>query len=283
MWCSGNILLSHIHTFSLPATCPTPLPVPHCPLPGIIPWLLLQASPQGGTHPSHFHNTPDIVVPRGSWTDNDLFLHFSPIASAVPNHCGCFTLNHGESSIYPYSPLLPLFSGSEKSQGMLALCISPNRRYLAVSEMVQEKPVITIYELSSIPVRKRKILSNFDFPVQRFTCMAFSPDSKYLLTQTSPPESNLVYWLWEKQKVMAIVRIDSQNNGVYQVPPSITSVVQIRNNSKRCLLLNVFYVPRAVLISEHAFLNLVSQQPYIVCVIIIPILQMKLQEVQITE
>uniref|UniRef100_G1L4N9 Cilia and flagella associated protein 57 n=1 Tax=Ailuropoda melanoleuca TaxID=9646 RepID=G1L4N9_AILME len=107
--------------------------------------------------------------------------------------------------------------GSDKSQGMLALSISPNRRYLAISETVQEKPVITIYELSSIPCRKRKILNNFDFPVQRFISMAFSPDSKYLLTQTSPPESNLVYWLWEKQKVMAIIRTDSQNNAVYQV------------------------------------------------------------------
>ncbi|XP_036858184.2 cilia- and flagella-associated protein 57 isoform X2 [Manis javanica] len=107
--------------------------------------------------------------------------------------------------------------GSEKSQGMLALSISPNRRYLAISEIVQEKPIITIYELSSIPCRKRKILSNFDFPVQRFISMAFSPDSKYLLTQTSPPESNLVYWLWEKQKVMAIFRTDTQNNAVYQV------------------------------------------------------------------
>ncbi|ELK31134.1 WD repeat-containing protein 65 [Myotis davidii] len=107
--------------------------------------------------------------------------------------------------------------GSDKSQAMLALSISPNRRYLAISELVQEKPVITIYELSSIPCRKRKILNNFDFPVQRFTCMAFSPDSKYLLTQTSPPESNLVYWLWEKQKVMAIVKTDTQNNIVSQV------------------------------------------------------------------
>ena len=111
---------------------------------------------------------------------------------------------------------------------MLALSISPNRRYLAMSEIVQEKPAITIYELSSIPCRKRKILNNFDFPVQKFTSMAFSPDSKYLLTQTSPPESNLVYWLWEKQKVMAIVRTDSQNNTVYQVPPSIIiSIMQI--------------------------------------------------------
>ncbi|XP_006886680.1 PREDICTED: WD repeat-containing protein 65 [Elephantulus edwardii] len=108
-------------------------------------------------------------------------------------------------------------SGSEKSQGMLALAISPNRRYLAVSETVQEKPVITIYELSAIPCRKRKILNNFDFPVQKFISMAFSPDSKYLLAQTSTPESNLVYWLWEKQKVMAIVRTDTQNNAVYQV------------------------------------------------------------------
>lgn len=107
--------------------------------------------------------------------------------------------------------------GSDKSQAMLALSISPNRRYLAISEMVQEKPVITIYELSSMPCRKRKILNTFDFPVQKFTGMAFSPDSKYLLTQTSPPESNLVYWLWEKQKVMAIIKTDSQNNTVYQV------------------------------------------------------------------
>nr|KAF6381509.1 cilia and flagella associated protein 57 [Pipistrellus kuhlii] len=107
--------------------------------------------------------------------------------------------------------------GSDKSQAMLALSISPNRRYLAISELVQEKPIITIYELSAIPCRKRKVLSNFDFPVQRFTSMAFSPDSKYLLAQSSPPESNLVYWLWEKQKVMAMIKTDAQNNTVYQV------------------------------------------------------------------
>ncbi|XP_003462565.1 cilia- and flagella-associated protein 57 [Cavia porcellus] len=107
--------------------------------------------------------------------------------------------------------------GSDKSQGMLTLSISPNRRYLAISEVVQEKPTITIYELSCIPCRKRKVLNNFDFSVQKFTSMAFSPDSKYLLTQTSPPESNLIYWLWEKQKVMAIIRADTQNNPIYQV------------------------------------------------------------------
>lgn len=151
-------------------------------------------------------------------------------------------LSHGESTICPHYPPLPLFTGSDKSQGMLALSISPNRRYLAISETVQEKPVITIYELSSIPCRKRKILNNFDFPVQRFISMAFSPDSKYLLTQTSPPESNLVYWLWEKQKVMAIIRTDSQNNAVYQVPPLIISIVQVMKNRK--ILMECFLCAR---------------------------------------
>ncbi|XP_039342461.1 cilia- and flagella-associated protein 57 isoform X2 [Mauremys reevesii] len=107
--------------------------------------------------------------------------------------------------------------GSEKSQGMLALAMSPNRRYLAISEIVQEKPTITIYELSSVPCKKRKVLSVFDFPVQEFVSLAFSPDSKYLVAQTGPPESNLAYWMWEKQRTMAVVKADIQNNPVYQV------------------------------------------------------------------
>ncbi|XP_039179192.1 cilia- and flagella-associated protein 57 isoform X3 [Crotalus tigris] len=107
--------------------------------------------------------------------------------------------------------------GSEKSQGVLALAISPNRRYLAISETLQDKPAITIYELSSVPCKKRKILNTFDFAVQEFISLAFSPDSKYLVAQAGPPESHLAYWMWEKQRTMAIIRVDVQNNPLYQV------------------------------------------------------------------
>nr|XP_016848705.1 PREDICTED: cilia- and flagella-associated protein 57 [Anolis carolinensis] len=107
--------------------------------------------------------------------------------------------------------------GSEKSQGMLALAISPNRRYLAISETLQDKPTITIYELSAVPCKKRKILNSFDFSVQEFISLAFSPDSKYLVAQTGPPDSHLAYWMWEKQRTMAIIKVDAQNNPLYQV------------------------------------------------------------------
>ncbi|KAM5248101.1 cilia- and flagella-associated protein 57 [Ctenodactylus gundi] len=141
-------------------------------------------------------------------TNNVFFFDEQIIIFPAGNHCVKYNVDQKWQKFIP---------GSDKSQGMLTLSISPNRRYLAISEIVQDKPAITIYELSSIPCRKRKVLNNFEFPVQRFTSMAFSPDSKYLLTLTSPPESNLVYWLWEKQKIMAIIRADTQNNPIYQV------------------------------------------------------------------
>ncbi|XP_048207027.1 cilia- and flagella-associated protein 57 isoform X3 [Perognathus longimembris pacificus] len=145
---------------------------------------------------------------RSHVANNVFFFDEQIIIFPSGNHCVKYNVDQKWQKFIP---------GSDKSQGMLALSISPNRRYLAISETVQDKPIITIYELSSIPCRKRKVLSNFDFPAQKFISMSFSPDSKYLLTQSSPPESNLVYWLWEKQKVMAIVRSDIQNNSIYQV------------------------------------------------------------------
>ncbi|XP_044533122.1 cilia- and flagella-associated protein 57 [Gracilinanus agilis] len=145
---------------------------------------------------------------RAHVANNLCFFDEQIIIYPCGNHCVKYNVDQKWQKFIP---------GSEKSQGMLALAISPNRRYLAISETVQDKATITIYELSSVPCRKRKVFSNFDFPVQKFVSMAFSPDSKYLVAQTGAPESNLVYWLWEKQKVMAMIKTDNQGNAVYQV------------------------------------------------------------------
>ncbi|XP_068095524.1 cilia- and flagella-associated protein 57 [Hyperolius riggenbachi] len=107
--------------------------------------------------------------------------------------------------------------GSEKSQGMQALAINPNRRYLAMSEKCPDKPTITIYDLASMPFKKRKVLTAPELLSQEFVSVAFSPDSKYLVAQSGAPEWQIIFWMWEKQKVMATVRADSQNNPIYQV------------------------------------------------------------------
>ncbi|KAK1165059.1 hypothetical protein AOXY_G13492 [Acipenser oxyrinchus oxyrinchus] len=106
--------------------------------------------------------------------------------------------------------------GSEKSHGMLALAISPNRRYLAVSER-GEKGSISVYDLQQEQSKKRKVLTGGELPVQEFLCMAFSPDSKYLIAQAGAPDWTLFYWVWEKQKVMATMKTSSQSNPISQV------------------------------------------------------------------
>lgn len=99
---------------------------------------------------------------------------------------------------------------------MRALAISANRRYLAVSES-GEKASITVFDLQHEQGRKRKVLTAGDTPVQEFVCMAFSPDSKYLIGQSGAPEWMVVFWLWEKHKILATVKTSNSNNPVKQV------------------------------------------------------------------
>ncbi|KAM4587838.1 cilia- and flagella-associated protein 57 isoform 2-T2 [Odontesthes bonariensis] len=107
-------------------------------------------------------------------------------------------------------------SGSERSQGMGALAISANRRYLAASEC-GEKATITVFDLQHEQGRRRKVLTAGDMPVQEFLCMAFSPNSKYLISQTGAPEWILIFWLWEKNKILATVKTTTSTNPVTQV------------------------------------------------------------------
>ncbi|KAL2097767.1 hypothetical protein ACEWY4_006974 [Coilia grayii] len=108
-----------------------------------------------------------------------------------------------------------LIPGSEKSQGMFAMAISTNRRYLAVSERA-EKGTITVYDLQHEQTRRRKVLTGGEVNVQEFVSLAFSPDSKFLIGQSGNPDWTLFYWMWEKQHVLATVKTSSLSNNIYQ-------------------------------------------------------------------
>ena len=96
---------------------------------------------------------------------------------------------------------------------MTALAVSPNKRYAAVAEKKAEKPTITIYDLTTL--RRRKTLTPQDTSSLEIISLAFSPDSKYLVSQLSEPDWVLTYWHWEKGKAMACVKSNGATN--YQV------------------------------------------------------------------
>ncbi|XP_072308119.1 cilia- and flagella-associated protein 57 [Eucyclogobius newberryi] len=144
---------------------------------------------------------------RTSVTNNVCFFDEETIVFPSGNNCVCY------NSVQRCQKFIPV---SDRSTGLRALTISANRRYLAASDS-GERATITVFDLQHEQGRKRKVLTAGDFHVQEFICMAFSPDTKYLIGQTGGSEWVLILWLWEKQKVLATVTTGSSNNPVTSV------------------------------------------------------------------
>lgn len=159
--------------------------------------------------------------------------------------------------------------GTENTEGITAMTVSPNHKYVAVAERAKEgeKATVTIFDLHTLKRRKvrarphrlrrgaaalrtlrcpppplhppptqpfapprpsactppprlsRQVLQAVSADVQsrEFVSLAFSPDSKSLLTHGGAPDWSLVYWLWEKAKVGAVAKTSNpQNNPIYQ-------------------------------------------------------------------
>lgn len=138
--------------------------------------------------------------------DNICYLDEQTIIYPSGSNCILFNIDQKSQRFIP---------GTDKSSGMTAMAVSPNRRYVAIAEK-GEKATITIYDLNTL--RKKKVLSSPEVQSNEFVSLAFSPDSKYLVSQGGRPDWTLLYWTWEKAKVMAVTKSTNQmNSPVYQV------------------------------------------------------------------
>lgn len=127
--------------------------------------------------------------------------------------------------VYPVGTNCVLYNVDQKGQkliqcsvtgvGITAMAVTPNKRYVAIAEK-GEKPLVSVYDVNTY--KKRKTLSYPESQTQEFSSLAFSPDSKYLIAQGGRPDWTLVYWGWEKSKLMATFKTSpQQSNAVHQV------------------------------------------------------------------
>jgi WD40 repeat protein len=147
------------------------------------------------------------------------------------NTSNCIAYQDEQTVVYPAGANIVLYnidqktqkfiSCSEKSTALTTVCISPNRRYIALAEKIADKPVVNIYDLHTL--RKRKVLSSTEIQSSEIVCMAFSNDSKNLITQGAGPDWTLLYWTWEKSKIMASTRVTSNT----QQTATVTQVKHI--------------------------------------------------------
>eukprot|EP00741_Cyanophora_paradoxa_P020094 tig00021234_g19395.t1 len=121
--------------------------------------------------------------------------------------------------------------GTEKTEGITAMCVSPNRKYVAIAEK-SEKGLITVFDLHTL--KRRKVLSTAECGSKEYISMCFSPDSKFLLSQGGAPDWTLVLWTWEKAKVAAFTKTTNQQGSpIYQCSfnPVDSTVVAVTGNT----------------------------------------------------
>eukprot|EP00075_Anas_platyrhynchos_P029288 XP_027318541.1 cilia- and flagella-associated protein 57 isoform X2 [Anas platyrhynchos] len=128
------------------------------------------------------------------------------VLHAAGTGCARLHTEHGQQAFFP---------GREKSRGVQALAVSPDRRFVAVSETAAEQPVLTVYELAAgQPPRRRRALTAAELPAREApVSLAFSPDCRGLAAATGPPEVLLAFWLWDKRRLLATVRLQAPGGG----------------------------------------------------------------------
>ncbi|KAK3506806.1 hypothetical protein QTP70_028369 [Hemibagrus guttatus] len=131
--------------------------------------------------------------------NNLIFLDEQTIVFPSGNNCALYNIHQGWTKFIP-----GLMLYTQEQQGIKALAISPDRRYLAVSERGVQATV-SIYDLQTEQCTISQVLMLNGYGILEFVCMAFSADSKYLLCQSGGPNWNLFYWDWEKDEVIAVV------------------------------------------------------------------------------
>eukprot|EP00397_Hematodinium_sp_SG-2012_P003973 GEMP01003983.1.p1 GENE.GEMP01003983.1~~GEMP01003983.1.p1 ORF type:complete len:1382 (+),score=370.47 GEMP01003983.1:167-4312(+) len=128
------------------------------------------------------------------------------------------------------------FPGSDNGQGITALAISPNKRFLAAAEMSTPSAIINIFDL--VTSKKKKTLT-FSADADgiavchEIVSMAFSSENKFLITQSGMAHKGdshwtLVYWAWDKARPMASMKVsNAQNAPIYEVSfnPTDSSVI----------------------------------------------------------
>jgi WD40 repeat protein len=116
------------------------------------------------------------------------------------------------------------------SEGITALAVSPNRRTIAIAE----RAAVTLYDVAQ-PSKRRRVLQHTDIGSQEIRFVAFSGDSKQVLTVGGAPSWTMVLWTTDRAaKVTATIKLAPQLvSAMVSSRPMMSSIVM--SNLPFCL------------------------------------------------
>ena len=152
-----------------------------------------------------------------------------------PDVHGGVHFTRSDTLLYPSGCGISLYSTKDKKQELVPLAdkgkhltaigVNKNRKLVAFAER-GDRPHVVVFDLELR--RRRKVLRCAEFVSEEVISLAFSHDSKYLLAQGGAPDFSLVYFFWEKNKVITTLKnLSTIKNPVTQISfhPKDRSVV----------------------------------------------------------
>ena len=99
-----------------------------------------------------------------------------------------------------------------ESEGITALAITPNRRYIGVAERCADRGIVNIYDAQTY--RRRRVLNYAEIGSKEIVSIAFSADSKQALTLGGAPDWTLILWTTDRTaKVAASIKLSHGSHG----------------------------------------------------------------------
>ncbi|XP_022822197.1 cilia- and flagella-associated protein 57 isoform X2 [Spodoptera litura] len=134
----------------------------------------------------------------------------------------------------------------DKHKPIKSLVLAPNRRWLALNEIAEEgqKPIITIYDLTTYKRRKILTVPFENSQAREFACIQFTYDSKYLVAITGEPDWYLYYYNWDKGKVESHAKAQNPSG------QGIVSSVQCNPTDATLVVITGPYTFRIMNVSE---------------------------------
>ncbi|KAF9421540.1 hypothetical protein HW555_002473, partial [Spodoptera exigua] len=134
----------------------------------------------------------------------------------------------------------------DKHKPIKSLVLAPNRRWLALNEIAEEgqKPIITIYDLTTYKRRKILTVPFENSQAREFACVQFTHDSKYLVAITGEPDWYLYYYNWDKGKVESHAKAQNPSG------QGIVSSVQCNPTDATLVVITGPYTFRIMNVSE---------------------------------
>ena len=167
---------------------------------------------------------------KGDVTDNIFLLDDTQVVYPVGHNIVIYNMDVKQQKVFQ------CYDGTE---GITAMALSHQKKWLAVAEKCDKSPIVTVYRIENEKkedgeaskksdgktLKKKKTILSKEITQKAFISMAFAPkNDKHLVTLSCEPDQNIFIWAVDKCKLVCLQDIPHGPNHAIATQVSFSTV-----------------------------------------------------------